>query len=107
MSIFASSESPFQLTQDYRPGLPSVAPLRGWCLVALPLFVYPVFSIDWSLCVEQLEMMVLDVLLRTCASNRFGLASLGPRTSRLGLHVLRDCVRSFALLTGLGRPSSI
>jgi hypothetical protein len=52
--------------------------------VVLSLFVYPVCSIDWSLRVERLETMVLDLLLRTCLSNRFGLALLGARTRRPG-----------------------
>jgi hypothetical protein len=93
MSFFAWPESPFRFTQDFRPGLSSVAP-TGLVLV------YAISSIDGSLRVERLETMVLDLLLRTCASNGFGLALLGARTRRPALHVPRDCVRSFALLTG-------
>jgi hypothetical protein len=62
------------------------------------LFVCPVCSIDWSLPSSDWKMMDLDLLLRTCTSNRFGLASLGARTRRP--HALRDRVRSFTLLTG-------
>jgi len=79
VSMFAWPESPFRFTQDFRPRLSSVAPCGGWCLVVLSLFVYPVCSIDWSLRVERPETMVLDLLLRTYAPNRFGLACSVPR----------------------------
>jgi hypothetical protein len=88
MSIFAWPESSFLAY----PGLSSwdvmIAP-AGLVLGGAVLFVYPVCSIDWSLRVERLEMMVHDLLLRTCTSNCFGLALLGARTRRPGLHVLR------------------
>ena len=100
MSIFAWPESPFRFTQDCRPGLSWIAP-AGLVLGGAVLFVCPVCSIDWSLRVERLEMMVLDLLLRTCASNRFALVLLGARRSACAS-------RSRAELRSLTRcPSSI
>ena len=88
MNIFAWPESPFWLYT----GLPS------WAIIGRPFGA----GAWWCLCSStqsgrltrrsrfgRLEMMSLDLLLRTCASNRFGLALLGPRTRRPGLHVLR------------------
>jgi hypothetical protein len=75
--------------------------------VVLSLFVYAISSIDGSLRVERLETMVLDLLLRTCASNGFGLALLGARNEASGATCasrLRAELRSF---DGRGRPSSI
>ena len=69
-------------------------------MVVLSVFISAVCSIDWSLRIEQLEMMVLNLLLRTCASNRFGLALLGAWTRRPGCVCIAMCLRSFALLKG-------
>jgi hypothetical protein len=91
MSISAGPDLLFRLTQDFRPWLLSVAPFGAgawWC----------------SLCSSTQSVRLTrrsdSSDLRTCTSNRFGLAVLGARTRRPGCVSTAMCLRSFALLRG-------
>jgi len=106
MSIFAWPESPFCVPRTsvlgyHRP------PLRGWCLGELPLFMYPVCSIDWSLRIEPLETMVLDSLLRELAPRTLSASLCWCRDEASGLRRIAMRLWSFPPLDRRVGPSSL